>query len=145
MAKLVLAISSKYFTSYLDAFTSHLVWKEGKPCLDFNKSPDLEAYYIKGILEVVSEMLSIEGLTLSQIKMVFPPQISSSFITNLSCRMNVARDKFIDIANDTDLFTSSLPYTLQYACEHNLVEVGDIGLIISVSSGIQVGCAIYYF
>jgi hypothetical protein len=44
-----------------------------------------------------------------------------------------------------DLFTSSLPHTLQYIREHDRAGNGDVGLIINVGTGIQVGCAIYYF
>ena len=46
---------------------------------------------------------------------------------------------------ENDLFTSSLPYALEHVREQHLVEPGDIGLIINAGSGIQVGCAIYYF
>ena len=60
--------------------------------------------------------------------------------------MNVSREKFVDIAYDgKDFFTSSLPCALQYAREQQLVKAGDIGLIINVGTGIQIGCAVYYF
>ncbi len=58
--------------------------------------------------------------------------------------MNISRDKFVDVARK-DLFTSSLPYSLEHIREQHLVKPGDIGLIITVGSGIQVGCATYYF
>jgi 3-oxoacyl-[acyl-carrier-protein] synthase III len=52
----------------------------------------------------------------------------------------------VDIAHaGNDLYTSSLPYTLQHVREQNLVQSGDVGLIITAGSGIQVGCATYYF
>jgi 3-oxoacyl-[acyl-carrier-protein] synthase III len=58
--------------------------------------------------------------------------------------MDISRDKFVDVARK-DLFTSSLPYALEHIREQNLVEPGDIGLIIAIGSGIQVGCCIYHF
>ncbi len=105
---------------------------------------DIETCYLQCICAAVSELLSIEKLDLSQVKVILPPQISAQFITNLSGRMNVSRDKFVDVARN-DLFTSSLPYALEHVREQHLVEPGDIGLIITVGSGIQVGCATYYF
>jgi 3-oxoacyl-[acyl-carrier-protein] synthase III len=78
--------------------------------------------------------------------MIFPPQISSRFIAELSERINVPRERFIDVVGEgPDLFSSSLTYALEHAYGRNLVKPGDIGLMIAVGSGIQVGCAIYYF
>jgi 3-oxoacyl-[acyl-carrier-protein] synthase III len=135
-----------YMTDYLDAFHSQLAWKNGKAYLDFNKDPDIYDYYIKCIPGTVHKLLSSQGLDISQIKIIFPPQISSSFILKLSDEMNVPIDKFVDIAQDgKDLFTSSMPYAFQYAREHQLVAEGDVGLIINAGTGIQVGCAVYHF
>ncbi|NIO82505.1 MAG: 3-oxoacyl-ACP synthase [Candidatus Aminicenantes bacterium] len=135
-----------YFTDYLGAFTSHLTWIDGKAYLNFNKDPNIYDYYCKCIPGTVHKLLSRQGLDISQIKIIFPPQISSSFILKLSDQMNVSKDKFVDIAREgRDLFTSSMPYTFQYAREYHLVDEGDVGLIINTGSGIQVGCAVYYF
>ena len=60
--------------------------------------------------------------------------------------MNVLREKYVDIVDDgKDYFTSSLAYAFQYARRQDVVKPGDIGLIINVGTGIQIGCAIYYF
>lgn len=135
-----------YMTDYLGAFRSQLAWKNGKAYLDFNKDPNIYDYYITCITKSVNTFLSNQDLDISQIRVILPPQISSSFILKLSDKMNVPKDKFVDIAGDgKDLFTSSLPYALQYIREHHLADKGDIGLIINIGSGIQVGCAVYYF
>jgi 3-oxoacyl-[acyl-carrier-protein] synthase III len=108
------------------------------------QDPHLEEYYLRCIQETVGELLAIEKLDLSQIKVVLPPQISTGFIDALSTAMQVGREKFVDVQSQHNLLTSSLPYALQYAQEHQLVQPGDIALLISVGSGIQVGCATYY-
>ena len=114
--------------------------------MHFEQAPELETYYLQCIRDAVHELLSIEHLDISQINIIFPPQISSQFIANLSDEMNLSRDKFVDIAHaGNDLYTSSLAYALEHVHEQNLVRRGDIGLIIGVGSGIQVGCATYYF
>jgi hypothetical protein len=38
-----------------------------------------------------------------------------------------------------------VPHGLQHAWQHGLVGSGDIGLIVSVGSGLQVGCTTYRF
>ena len=55
-------------------------------------------------------------------------------------------EKVVDFAHEgQDLFTSSLPFGLQQALTSGRVQQGDIGLIINVASGIQVGCTTYRF
>jgi 3-oxoacyl-[acyl-carrier-protein] synthase III len=135
-----------YFTDYIQACAAYTVQRGGKTCLGVEKDPHLETYYLQCIPDAVRELLRIERLDISQIQVILPPQISSNFIAALSDKMNLSRDKFVDIVRErSDLFTSSVPYALQYVREQQLVKPGDIGLIISAGSGIQVGCATYYF
>ena len=136
----------KYFPDYIEALTSYTKQQDGKTWIHCERDANLETYYLQCIRDAVHELLSIEQMDISQINVIFPPQISSQFIANLSDEMNLSRDKFVDIAHaGHDLYTSSLAYALQHVREQNSVRGGDIGLIISVGSGIQVGCAIYYF
>ena len=44
-----------------------------------------------------------------------------------------------------DLYTSSLPHAADHAIRRQLVHPGDLALMLSVGSGIQVGCALYQF
>ena len=134
----------EYFPDYIEAFKAYTVQRSGKTTMRFEEVPDIEACYLQCICSAVYKLLSIEKLDLSQVKVILPPQISAQFISSLSGRMNVSRDKFVDVAHN-DLFTSSLPYALEHVREQDLVKPGDIGLIISAGSGIQVGCATYYF
>ena len=134
------------FTEYIDDFTSHIAQSKGRSFLEFMRNPDLEKLYSECVVKTVQELLNHEKLNLSQIKAIFPPQISSGFILELGKKMNVLQEKFVDITQDgKDLFTSSLSYPFQFARDHKMVRTGDIGLIINVGSGIQVGCALYYF
>jgi amino acid adenylation domain-containing protein len=135
----------KYFTDYIEAFDAHSEMRNGKMTMRYMQDPRLKDYYLQCIQATVGELLTIEGLDLSQIKVVLPPQISSAFIDALSAGMNVGREKFVDVQNQRDLFTSSLPYALQSARDQQLVQPGDVALLISVGSGIQVGCATYHF
>jgi amino acid adenylation domain-containing protein len=139
-------IVCKYFTDYLEAFSSYTQQRNGKTYMHFEKDPDLETYYLHCIRDAVRELLSLEQLDLAQVSVILPPQISAQFIARLSEALNISRDKFVDIAHPgNDLYTSSLPYTLQHVREQKLVQPGDVGLIITAGSGIQVGCATYYF
>ncbi len=133
------------FTSYIDSFKAYGVQRNGKTGMHFEIDPELETCYLQCIREAVDELLRVEQLDVSQINVILPPQISPAFITALSNTMNLSRDRFVDLAQGGDLFTSSLAYTLRYVREQHLVKPGDIGLIINVGMGVQIGCATYYF
>lgn len=136
----------EHFTDHIEALTSHAEHCKGKPYLQFAKDPRLEDLYVDCIHKSVRKLLATEELDSSEIAVILPPLISSSFVSKLSVKLNIARERFpYAIQNGKDLFTSSLPYALQYVQEKNLVKAGDIGLIIGVGSGIQVCCVIYDF
>jgi amino acid adenylation domain-containing protein len=136
----------KYCPEYLEAYTTYSEQGQGKTWIHAEKDPALESYYQRCMREAVDELLSVEQLDRSRIKVVLPPQISSEFVGSLSDELGLDKHIIVNIARyGADLFTSSLPYTLQYVQEHEMVQSGDIGLIITVGSGLQVGCATYYF
>ena len=135
-----------YNTESLNTYTTHYRTRDSNPHLQILKDPDLDTLYIESILPAVEKLLNMEGLDLNRIDMIFPPQISSGFIKRLSEKLNLPLEKFIDVVGEgPDLFSSSLAYSFEHAVENGLVKPGDTGLMIAVGSGIQVGCAIYYF
>lgn len=135
-----------YHAESLDAYTTSFMTDGSKPYLQISKDSNLEVLYITYILPAVEKLLKMEGLDIKRIDKVFPPQISSRFITRLSEELHLPREKFIDVVGKgPDFFSSSLTYAFEHACEKALVKPGDTGLMIAVGSGLQVGCAVYYF
>jgi 3-oxoacyl-[acyl-carrier-protein] synthase III len=76
---------------------------------------------------------------------VFPPYLTDADRAELAARLNIPSSRFVDLGAEADPFSSCLPYGLQQARRQGLVKPGDIGLIVSVGSGVQVGCATYRF
>jgi 3-oxoacyl-[acyl-carrier-protein] synthase III len=135
-----------YHVESLNAYTTCFKTEDSKPYLQVLKDNNLEALYIAYILPAVQELLKMEGLDLNRIDKVFPPQISSSFISRLSEELHLPRERFIDVVREgPDFFSSSLTYAFEHAYKKDLVKPGDTGLMIAVGSGLQVGCAVYYF
>lgn len=135
-----------YHAESIKAYTTNYMAEGSNPYLHIAKDANLETLYVTHIFPAVQELLQVEGIDLSCIDMVFPPQISSGFITRLSEKLHLPRERFVDVAGrGPDYFSSSVPYALDYAYEKNLIKSGDTGLIIAVGSGIQIGCAIYHF
>lgn len=136
----------KYGGEYLESLSAYTQQEHGKTWIHRDQSAAIEEYYLRLIDEAVAELLKSEQLDLSRIKVVMPPQISPAFSGKLSEALHVEPERVVTIARaEADLYTSSLPYAFAYVQEHQLVEPGDIGLIISAGSGLQVGCATYYF
>lgn len=117
----------------------------GHSWLQIDRDPNLSAHYLDCIPAAVEELLKLEELDASEIAAVFPPCLCSADRTELAARLRIQSSHFVDFDADTDLFSSSLPYGLQHAWRHKLMRPGDIGLIVSVGSGVQVGCATYRF
>jgi amino acid adenylation domain-containing protein len=126
----------------LATYTRH---REGQAWLQIDRDASLTARYLDCIPPAVEELLKLEELDSSEIAVVFPPYLSPADVTELAERINIPRSRFVDLVTDTDPFSSSVPYGLEHALRHELVKSGDIGLIISVGSGLQVGCATYRF
>jgi 3-oxoacyl-[acyl-carrier-protein] synthase III len=76
---------------------------------------------------------------------VIPPFLSAGDRTELATRIGIDSRRFVEFQGEADPFTSSVPLGLQQAWRHGLVKPGDIGLIITVGSGLQVGCTTYRF
>jgi amino acid adenylation domain-containing protein len=130
---------------YGDALETYIQQREGKSWLQVDRDPDLVAHYLDCIPAAVEELLKLEELDSSEIVAVFPPHLSPADRTELAARLNIPVSRFVDLAVESDLFSSCLPYGLEQAWRHRLVGSGDIGLIVSVGSGIEVGCATYHF
>jgi amino acid adenylation domain-containing protein len=121
-------------------------YTDGKPCLRLKEAENMHALYLQAIPAAVDQLLAREGLERSQIKFLLPPQISSEMNGQLAKRLGIEPQCVVDRAiPGQDLYTASLAYSLQYLQQNHLTEPGDIGLIVQVASGIQVGCAVYYF
>ena len=109
------------------------------------KDPALEEIYVQCISSAVKELLHAENLSARDINVVLPPQISPGFISNLANSLGIVRDRFIDVSERGDLFTSSLPFGFARLCAERKPASGALGLIVNVAAGIQVGCALYHF
>jgi 3-oxoacyl-[acyl-carrier-protein] synthase III len=128
------------------AFASHATNRDGTTYLVATRDPALERRYLAAIVPAAKAFLADEGLELGQIARVLPPQISPQFITDLVAALELPRDRFVDVTcGRRDLFTSSVPFAFRGLAERGLAVPGEIGLVLSVGSGIQVGCALYHF
>jgi 3-oxoacyl-[acyl-carrier-protein] synthase III len=130
---------------YGEALTTYFQHREGQSWLQIDGDPNLATHYLDCIPAAVEELLKLEELDSSEIAAVFPPYLSAADRTELAARLDIPSSRFVDLAAESDPFSSCLPYGLQHARRHNLVRSGDIGLIVSVGSGVQVGCATYRF
>jgi 3-oxoacyl-[acyl-carrier-protein] synthase III len=136
----------KAYPRYLDSLTAYATQSHGTPYVAHERSPQWEDHYLECIADAVQELLADEGLEPWQLAAVFPPQISPSFVQRLGRVLELPEEKIVNVAPDGhDLFSSSTPFAIRRAQKEERVEEGDIGLIVNVSAGIQVGCAIYQF
>jgi amino acid adenylation domain-containing protein len=119
---------------------------EGKLCMCLQENEHLHELYLQTIPAAVNDLLAREGLTMSQVTHLIPPQISQESNYRLARHLGIDSHRVIDRAvTGHDLYTSGMARSLEYLRKQDLSKTGDIGLIIQVSSGIQAGCVAYYF
>jgi amino acid adenylation domain-containing protein len=129
-----------------DARTITGVLRHGKPFYDLRLSDDWEERFLDAAAAGVKKLLAQEGLAIGDFQVILPPQISPEFNAKLAERLGVPLSRVIDFAREgQELFTSSLPFGLQQALATGRAQEGDLGLLLSVSSGIQVCCSAYRF
>jgi amino acid adenylation domain-containing protein len=130
---------------HADALATYTRHRDGHTWLQIDRDPKLAAHYRDAIPAAVEELLQLEGLDRSEIAAVFPPYLPLADRTELGARIGIPSSRFVDLAADADPFSSSVAYGLEHAWRHKLVSSGDTGLIVSVGSGLQVGCTTYRF
>jgi hypothetical protein len=121
-------------------------YTNGKPCLRLHEAENLHELYLEAVPLALEDLLAREGLDRSQINFLLPPQISREMNRQLAERLGIDPGRVVDQARTgQDLYTASLAYSLQHLRRNGLAQPGDVGLIVQVAFGIQVGCAAYYF
>jgi amino acid adenylation domain-containing protein len=135
----------RHYPEYAGALTTYTRHSDGRTWLEIDRDPDLAAHYLNIIADAVGELLKLEAIAPSEVAAVFPPHLSQPDREELATRLGIASSLFVAPATDTDPFSSSVPHGLQHAWQHGLVGSGDVGLIVSAGSGLQVGCTTYRF
>jgi 3-oxoacyl-[acyl-carrier-protein] synthase III len=140
---------SFYFKTFPDsqeAYESYVFFENKRWSMMFEKDPAIEKIYLDAISRGVLKFLTREGIGIDSFDLILPPQISPGFVSALPEFLGVDRDKIVDVSReDGDLFGASLPTAMAKVLEKGLAAPGQKALIISVGSGVQVGCATYNF
>jgi 3-oxoacyl-[acyl-carrier-protein] synthase III len=142
-----LAFSFDQYPEHADVLRVVCTWNdEGKPHLIRTASKDRYLLYVEDIEKSISRFLRAQAVSRDEIRFLIPPQISPAFVRAVSQELDLPKAETIDVSTDgEDLATSSTPAAMQAILEGNLAEKGDLALIINVSAGGQVGCALYQF
>lgn len=130
------------YSGTLETFSRHT---DGRTWLQVDRDPDLTAHYLDAVPTVVAQLLKSEELHCDDIAVVFAPFLSVAARAELGYRIKIDPSRFVELRCAADPFTSSFPLGLREARRGGLVAPGDVGLIISVGSGVEVGCATYHF
>lgn len=129
-----------------EPFRSYTRAAGGKTWLQFEPGDETEEQQIQRACEAVRELLELEDMTLETVKWVLPPQISSGWSARLALSLGLPLERLVDVTvADGDLFTSSLAFAIHHLQQTARASAGDVGLIVAVGSGGQVGCATYTF
>ena len=136
----------KSFPEHALRLGAHTEMVDGQLVLNVERDRRLDDVYRDCIALAVRELLAEEGLSIADLQVILPPQVAPGFVAALAAKLEVDPGRCVDIAVDgNDLLSSSLVHSMQHALDRGMVNAGDLGLVIAVGSGIQVGCALYRF
>ncbi|HTI77586.1 MAG TPA: 3-oxoacyl-[acyl-carrier-protein] synthase III C-terminal domain-containing protein, partial [Mycobacterium sp.] len=130
---------------HADALTTYTQQAAGQTWLQIEREPKLATHYLDMVPAAVEELLELEGLDRSDIKVVVPPFLAADDRTELAQRIGIDIARFVEFDGECDPFTSSVPQGIDRVMRRRLAQPGDIGLIVTVGSGLQVGCTTYRF
>ncbi|OBF36771.1 non-ribosomal peptide synthetase [Mycobacterium sp. ACS1612] len=135
----------RYDPEHADALTTYTRQAGGRTWLQIDREPKLATHYLDMVPAAVEELLELENLDRSDIKVVVPPFLPVDDRTELAHRIGIDSARFVEFDGEDDPFTSSVPQGIERAVRQGLAAPGDIGLIVTVGSGLQVGCTTYRF
>lgn len=135
----------RYFTDHIHLLTSYLEQIKGKTFLKVNRHEALHDRYLSCIHETVCDYQKIYGMDINSINAIIAPLISEEFVDRFRRMMKLDRERIVTCHGSSDYFTSSIPYGLYKVKKERMVKRGDTALIITVGTGIQVGCCLYRF
>jgi 3-oxoacyl-[acyl-carrier-protein] synthase III len=134
------------FTRHVHRFSSHSAVTDGRTALSFHRCAAFEDSCLACIFELVERLLHQERLDRRDVSIILPPFPADEFVSRLADGLGLPQDRMVrPPVGAKDLYTSSLAFALHEVRTKHRTRPGDVGLIIGVGSGIQVGCATYYF
>lgn len=136
----------KYFPEYQDAFRAEVNWeKNGNPFLNISRTQDMELLILNQVPKLVEELLAEEKLTLEDIQIFIPPQVSGAFVHRLTRHLNLPKSKVVNLNDDQNYYTCSTVFGLKDAIEKGKVQEGDLGIFLEAGSGLMLAAALYQF
>ncbi len=113
------------------------------PHIAWRASADYELRLRASVRAAITAYLPWTGRTLADFDEFYFPQVSAEFLDRLGEDLAIARERIADVTiSDGDLYTSSLPCVLEHSIGRRPEARGRVGLAVTVSPGINVGCGI---
>ncbi len=136
-----------YHLQFYESRCTKIDSSSGPPKYKIAISEDWELHLTACIVSSIDAFLKKEHLTIQQIDHLFLPCNVGSFARRLATELSIPLQQIVaaDESQALDLFTSALPYAWEQGTMSNRFSKGQVGLIVSIGDGIQVGCALYNF
>ncbi len=137
------AFGYRSFPEQIDAITSATGVHENVPALFHHRDAALEDREVECAAEAVREFLVRESLTLGEVDLLVPPQRPGKLGVRLAAALGIASEKVVDLEAEQDYFTSSLAFAFQKLRKEGRLTAGARVLLVEVTAGLQVWCALY--
>lgn len=121
----------------LSGYPGYLYTGENKAEYQFDmKGVEILSMAAKKLPQMMEEFFKKHNITLDDIDMVIPHQASKA-LKMVMKRMEIPRDKYVDIVKDYgNMVSASIPYALIYALENGIVKKGDTVMLVGTAAGL---------
>lgn len=126
-----------------ETVVTHLAVRDNRGLLHIARQPDWEERYRRCILATVGKLIETGGFDPSQCRLAVVPHLSAGLASQLCDLLTVPSDFIIGSSGLRDLFTSFVPYNFRSGAMSGVMTSNGSALIVTVGSGVQVGCATY--
>ncbi|MEN1681703.1 MAG: 3-oxoacyl-[acyl-carrier-protein] synthase III C-terminal domain-containing protein [Planctomycetota bacterium] len=121
-------------------------WNDaGKAYLHFHQAADFKQHYLACVKQAAERFLEEQGLSRDELAVLLPPQVCQPFVNATADALGFSDERTVCVAKGEDFATSSLPAAYHAARKTGAAQSGDLGLVLTVGAGVQVGCALYRF
>jgi 3-oxoacyl-[acyl-carrier-protein] synthase III len=137
------AFGYRSFPEHLEAIASATGAHENVPAIFHHRDANLEDREVECAAAAVREFLVRESLIPGKVNLFVAPQRPGNLGVRLAAALGIALEKVVDLEAERDYFTSSLAYAFQQLRREGRLMAGSRVLLVEVTAGLQVWCALY--
>lgn len=137
------AFGYRAFPELLEALSSATGVHENAPAIFHHRDAELEDHEVECAAQAVRDFLARESLSSGEVSLLVPPQRPGRMGVRLAAALGIDLERVVDLGAERDYFTNSFSFAFQNLRRDGRLTAGTRVLLVEISAGLQVWCALY--